>query len=932
MNAVVDAVPWTPDPLALTIDHRVAVSEGGPDWVRVEHLGAPYSVLLDQADEPALQSAGLAYLRRLSTVAPQVGALIQPWVDALASCDPDAGFAWVPLESSDPNERLEPARSQWRSFADSSQSVILFAGQTVQRRTYLASGFGLRVAMRLIRVRGGLELAIHALAVSLPYGRWRGAMLPIQVSKVRDLDLLLLEPVVLTAIDLIRLPSIGIRGLRVAADEKGVTLELRISAASSDDDPAPWSARVLGRTDTGEASLLQRERQSAPMHGEARVFSSDPMSDGSAMPRHRRPRRNDLALDRYRSTEPILRVKEGPLEDLRPPHLRVRVCPRYVREDRPAPPDAVRKVELPGDGPAVRSNDASAVQAFRHGREMLDRMRQYGIDPGRYFRLTRPQLDLHYRTGVSPGPGKDGRTINARVLAEGGSNPDFFKTKRVDELPWPGIHLGVADLGRRERRARRPGDPPSAAIWLGISADPRWMWHEFGHVLLLAATGELEFRFAHSPGDALAAIASDPDAEAGFANSRWRFVSFPWVMLSRRHDRCVLAGWGWNGRRREGVAALPEYVHPLDKGYDSEQVLSSTLFRLYRCLGGDTHAAGEPARPDRPARRGAAHYALCLIMEAIELLGDARLVPAHRPEDFALALMLADVIRPRPWEVTTTTGSPGRYRRVPGCAWKLVRWAFEAQGLYTLPGGDVDAPGAPPPVDVFIASRRPETEDTPYGPVRHGPGNYLPVSLHWQGRRRREIPAWQAAASAVVVKGRHVWVKVGNRGRETAVGVKVDLWQAAWPAKRPAPEWQSPSARWSACGFRRGAQDIPPGACVTFGPFKRCIGQGRQVLLAAATCRSDTSNIDRLLGTGGRRGVALTDLVGGDNNLGVCVIDELPPMRRQAGRRPPVKVRPRVPAPGLGSAASVTGARSAATRLRRGAARARARGSRYRAS
>ena len=45
--------------------------------------------------------------------------------------------------------------------------------------------------------------------------------------------------------------------------------------------------------------------------------------------------------------------------------------------------------------------------------------------------------------------------------------------------------------------------------------------------------------------------------------------------LSRRCDRDVSTGWAWGGPNDNG-------------GYDSEQILATTHFRIYRSIGGDS--------------------------------------------------------------------------------------------------------------------------------------------------------------------------------------------------------------------------------------------------------------------------------------------------------------------------------------------------------
>jgi hypothetical protein len=115
---------------------------------------------------------------------------------------------------------------------------------------------------------------------------------------------------------------------------------------------------------------------------------------------------------------------------------------------------------------------------------------------------------------------------------------------------------------------------------LGIATDVRWVWHEFCHALLVASTGELEFPFAHSAGDALAAINGDPGSRYPIGNPL-RGVTFPFIATIRRHDRKVEDGWGWHGT----FYLVDDYPSALDPaGYIAEQILSSTLFRLYASL------------------------------------------------------------------------------------------------------------------------------------------------------------------------------------------------------------------------------------------------------------------------------------------------------------------------------------------------------------
>ena len=121
---------------------------------------------------------------------------------------------------------------------------------------------------------------------------------------------------------------------------------------------------------------------------------------------------------------------------------------------------------------------------------------------------------------------------------------------------------------------------------IGIAADQRVVLHEFGHALLWDNVDSPNFGFAHSAGDALAAIVHDPGTQAPD-----RYLTFPWLTsmtgIDRRHDRDPDAGWAWFGAE-------------WNTQYGGEQVLSTTLFRLYEALGG----APRPTPTTSSGRRG----------------------------------------------------------------------------------------------------------------------------------------------------------------------------------------------------------------------------------------------------------------------------------------------------------------------------------------
>jgi hypothetical protein len=548
-----------------------------------------------------------------------------------------------------------------------------------------------------------------------------------------------------------------------------------------------------------------------------------------------------------------------------PAVVKVMPCPRFVAADR-APtvnPAQARPVTLQPGGFPIRDDDATSIQAFFHGRDLLERMQRYGwSNPATYFRVTAPEIKIFYRAGVSPGRGKDGRTVNARVLPEGWPATAIGGSKSGATRPPIQILLASADLRRRERAIWTSGAAPSAAIPFGVAVDKRWMWHEFGHVLLVASTGELEFRFAHSAGDAMAAIVADPGSKL---SQELRALTFPFVFLPRQHNRCALDGWSWSGTMHAALRAVPGSQHPRRKGYASEQILSSSLFRLYRAIGGDTGRLGDPT--DAGERRRASHYCLYLIMQAMHLMGDVRVRVISTPEQFVHLLRQADR-----QTGTWTANLPGKpFIRVGGTLAKVIRWAFEAQGLY----GSGDGPGAPKPVDIYIQDERPTTDNPVYGHADYGPGSYVPVSLRWPADG--SAAPWHASPTAGIVfpdANGHVQVRVGNRGSVLAKKVKVRLWSTPWSSNTTPPVRPASAGVWNECPVIGPAvQDVPPGPPSIDFRFTFAPGAGQYVLFAQATCADDRALTDPALSLAcSTIDTLLTDLVPSDNNLGLRVV------------------------------------------------------------
>ncbi len=304
--------------------------------------------------------------------------------------------------------------------------------------------------------------------------------------------------------------------------------------------------------------------------------------------------------------------------------------------------------------------------------------------------------------------------------------------------------------------------------------------HEFGHAILWDHLNSPNFRFAHSPGDSLAAILNDPGSRAPD-----RFVTFPWTPVLRCHDRRVQDGWG--GRMDPGTAVGQPGRDAA--GYDREQILSTTLFRYYRAIGGD-HS--DPAVQNKAAR-----YAAYTIFLAVGAL--SRFALPRDAEDFADELMDADL------SIDVFEGWPG------DATHKVMRWAFERQGLYPPPGAPtpVTQPGAPPVVDVYIDDGR----DGGYDPSTR----FIFSSPDIWNRRAsdRELSHQPPVAG----QANFLYVRVKNRGRLQAQNVIVDvlsssdqgdrLWPAQWsPLDTPSVSASGPIA---AGGDMRLGEDVHGG-------------------------------------------------------------------------------------------------------------------------
>jgi hypothetical protein len=413
---------------------------------------------------------------------------------------------------------------------------------------------------------------------------------------------------------------------------------------------------------------------------------------------------------------------------------------------------------------SVPTDNFAAVNAYHHCDALFRMVAGMGFTISSYFNGTTFPVRVDHRATIGTAcPG--GACVNAQA---------------------PGNAAGTGSDGFRFA-LQATGAP------VGIACDWRVVLHEFGHALLWDSVNSANFGFAHSAGDSLGAILNDPGSLAPD-----RFVTFPWTIITRRHDRPV-ASWAWGG--------------PNDlNGYSSEQILSTTLFRFYRSIGGDSASV--------TMQRLAARYATYLIVRGIGSLATSPVTATPMATIFATALQTAD---------TATTSFEGQ----PGGAYaKVMRWAFEKQGLYQPAGAPtpVTTVGAPPAIDVYIDDGR------------HGEYPYQEV--FWENQdiwNRRNADAGLVHETPIVGRPNFLYVKVKNRGTQTATTVTVRCYHCrpatglVWPA-----DWVATTTPELPVGA-----PIGPGSTVLVGPFEWTpTVVGHECLLATATTPGDLSNID----------------------------------------------------------------------------------------
>src|SRR5215831_8086662 len=530
----------------------------------------------------------------------------------------------------------------------------------------------------------------------------------------------------------------------------------------------------LALIDARSHSILYLEEFTADVNG--KVFLADPMTTHGGPPSSA----SNAQLNPFRVWAALPNLRESSPQELVGSNVKI------VDFELPniPPPSKPTGADFEFD---VRTNDFSAVNAYYNCDRFFGFMEDLGFRRDDYFPGTTFPIRVDHRGTPTIGGGPN--SVNAQCRGKTRRQPDGSV---VGEIAGLIFCLAQADA-----------KPP-----IGIATDWRVVVHELGgHGTLQNHVNSSRFRFAHSAGDSLAAILSDPESKA---EDKGR--TFPWIdKFRRRHDRKVEDGWGWGGEKD-----LNDDFFQLDR----EQILSTTHFRLYKSLGGDDH--------DSPhARHFSARYTAYLILRAIETL-----TPITNPQhasDWLCNLIVAD------------TGSWVADGHSGGAYEKVIHWAFEKQGLF----------GGTPPVDVYIDDGR--------GGEYQYQASHETCPAIWNRCANDRADGHETPVPDIV---NFAYVRIKNRGATTARSVVVNAFQNSSLTNLDYPEgWMTMRTP------RLSAPDILPEATeVTVGPFEWIPTAKDNCILMAVSANGDASNLDKFASG---RSIPIWRLVPNDNNLGM---------------------------------------------------------------
>lgn len=442
---------------------------------------------------------------------------------------------------------------------------------------------------------------------------------------------------------------------------------------------------------------------------------------------------------------------------------------------------------------AARTNEFAAVNAYYHTNNVFNVIEDLGFVLSNYFDTTAFPVHVDHRASIFDAGGIE---VNAFCNGDGPGG------STGDGIGMVGYCLsddtGVADTTTNP---------------LGRSVDKWVHWHELGgHGILWDHVSSPNFGFAHSAGDALAAFQNDPESQLRALPERFQYAPFRvWPAGSERFfNRTVASGWGWGGANDTG-------------GYMSEQIVATTLFRMYRSLGGD---ANEVAK-----RWQASRTSTYLVLNAVGKLSPG--ANANTPLALYNKLYDADA------DDWTSEGWAG------GAYNKVIRWSFEKQNLFG---------GAPPTVDLYI-------DDGRGGEYQYQPVHWANPSV-WNRTNADGLPGQQPGVAGVES---YAYVKVKNRGTTNATGtVKVYHCNPGAGLTWPVDFQQATPL----AGLPTGNVLANNGNEVIVGPFAWTPNPnvyGHDCLLAIVETGADPSNVNNL-----EPGQTIQEwrLVPHDNNIG----------------------------------------------------------------
>ena len=230
-------------------------------------------------------------------------------------------------------------------------------------------------------------------------------------------------------------------------------------------------------------------------------------------------------------------------------------------------------------------------------------------------------------------------------------------------------------------------------------------------------------------------------------------------------------------------------------------------------------------------------------MQGIHILGTSMVVPANDPDQFVSALIDVDknTASSTPWQFTFLLLPPGgaseTFDRVGGCVHKVIRWAFETQGLYNPFGKITNAPGAPPPVDVYINDLRPTWDNCAQsGNIDYGPVATIRSRLSGLALRLKPVRRPPGRRPLMPSTYRVTTLRCESQSRHPSRhGVTVQIWWCTWPALTNPPLWNDGAAGWNSSAISAPQNVNAGGGEVNFN-FVEALPATRYIILAEASC------------------------------------------------------------------------------------------------